>query len=140
MKRIKAVWEEVEGYGDGWRLSSSAEAYKRFSHLAEETKEHFYCVHLNSKNFVHCLDLVSIGSLNAAIVHPREVFKNALLSSACAILFIHNHPSGDPNPSREDIELTGRLQQAGELLGIKVLDHIVIGDGKYVSLSDRGLI
>ena len=73
-------------------------------------------------------------------VHPREIFKSCLLSSAAAIILLHNHPSGDPTPSREDLELTGRLNDSGELLGIRVLDHIIIGSGCYVSLADRGLL
>ena len=105
----------------------------------QETKEHFLCVHLDGKNRLSCVDRVAVGSLNSAIVHPREVFKTALLSSAAALILIHNHPSGDPTPSREDLELTGRLKEAGELLGIKVLDHVIIGD-TYVSLCERGLL
>ncbi|PLX91032.1 MAG: DNA repair protein RadC, partial [Desulfuromonas sp.] len=97
-------------------------------------------LHLDSKNRIVCLDQVSTGSLNASIVHPREVFKSAMLSSAAAILFLHNHPSGDPTPSKEDLELTKRLKEAGELLGVRVLDHIVIGSGCYQSLADKGII
>ena len=104
-----------------------------------ETKEHFIALHLDSKNRLLCLEIVSVGSLNASIVHPREVYKSALLSSAAAIVFVHNHPSGDPTPSREDIELTSRLKEASELLGIRLLDHVVIGTGRHYSFADTGL-
>ena len=122
------------------RVTTSGEVFSLFSFLANETKEHFIALHLDSKNCILCIDQVSSGSLNASIVHPREVFKGVLLSSAAAVILIHCHPSGDPTPSREDLELTGRLREAGELLGIRVLDHVIIGSGCYVSLADRGLM
>jgi DNA repair protein RadC len=84
--------------------------------------------------------LVSIGSLNQSIVHPRDTFKTALLSNAAAILCIHQHPTGDPTPSSEDIAITRRLKEAGEIMGIKLLDHIIIGDGEYLSFVERGLL
>ncbi len=110
-----------------------------FAHLKKETREIFATVHLDSKNRVLCIETVSIGSLSAAIVHPREVFKGTLLSSAAAMVLVHNHPSGDPTPSREDLELTKRLKDAGELLGIRVLDHVIIGEN-YLSFADRDLM
>jgi len=146
-KIIKAVWDtlvvkdQITDYiKPNTRISSSAETYNLFRFIAYETKEHFLCLHLDSKNKITCVDLVSTGSLNASIVHPREVFKSALLSSAAAMIFLHNHPSGDPTPSREDIEITTRLREAGELLGIRILDHIIICEESYVSFADRGLI
>ncbi|MDT8444359.1 MAG: JAB domain-containing protein [Desulfuromonadales bacterium] len=81
-----------------------------------------------------------MGSLNASIVHPREVYKAALLSSAAAVIFIHNHPSGDTAPSREDIEITKRLKDAGELLGIRVLDHLIVGEAGYYSFANDGIL
>ena len=121
-------------------LSSSREVVKLFGFLSQETKEHFWAVHLDSKNKMLCLDQVSTGSLNASIVHPREVFKSVLLSSAAALLLVHNHPSGDPTPSNEDREITVRLKDASELLGIRLLDHVVIGDGRHYSFADSGLL
>ena len=121
-------------------MANEEEVFDLFRFLANETKEHFLSLHLDSKNRILCIDQVSSGSLNASIVHPREVFKTCLLSSAAAVLFLHNHPSGDPEPSREDLELTTRLKEGGELLGIRVLDHIVIGSGRYISLADQGLV
>ena len=96
-------------------------------------------MHLDGKNRICCVDEVSVGSLNQSIVHPREVFKTALLSSAAAIIILHNHPSGDPSPSREDIEITRRLKDAGDIIGVRLLDHIVIGD-TYCSFVERGLL
>ena len=86
------------------------------------------------------IETVSVGSLNSSIVHPREVFKNPLKRSAAALVLVHNHPSGDPAPSREDLDVTKRLVEAGKILGIEVLDHIIIGDQRYISLKEEGLI
>lgn len=147
IKVIRPVWETLEidvrvadQIGPNSRITTSSEVFSLFSFLGDETKEAFIALHLDSKNRLLCLDHVSIGSLNASVVHPREVFKSCLLSSAAAVILLHNHPSGDPTPSREDLELTGRLREAGELLGIRVLDHVIIGSGCYVSLADRGLL
>ena len=100
----------------------------------------FITLHLDGKNRVICCDLVSIGSLNQSIVHPREVFKTACLSNAAAVILIHQHPTGDPSPSSEDIAITRRLKEAGEIMGIKILDHIIVGDGEYLSFVERGLL
>jgi len=110
-----------------------------FSFLNQETKEYFLTLHLDGKNRIVCMEEVSVGSLNQSIVHPREVFKTALLSSAAAIVLIHNHPSGDPTPSREDREITRRLKEGGDLLGIRVLDHIIVGES-YLSFVEQGLL
>jgi DNA repair protein RadC len=146
-KQIRAVFEtltvreEITHYLKPLaKVTSSREVFDRFHFLKNESKEHFITLHLDGKNKIICIDVVSTGSLNASIVHPREVFKSCLLSSAAAVVMLHNHPSGDPTPSREDLQLTGRLKEAGELLGIKILDHIIIGDECYVSLADRGLL
>jgi DNA repair protein RadC len=103
-------------------------------------KEMFRALLLDTKNHVLKIVDVSVGSLNSSIVHPREVFSEAIKCGCNSIIFVHNHPSGDPTPSTEDIQTTQRLDSAGNILGIKVLDHIVIGDGKYVSFKDKGLI
>jgi DNA repair protein RadC len=101
-------------------------------------KEHFVCLFLNTKNRVIAQETLSMGSLNASIVHPREVFLAAIKRSSASIICVHNHPSGDPTPSPEDIELTARLVEAGEIIGIDVLDHIVLGDPGFVSLKEKG--
>jgi DNA repair protein RadC len=105
-------------------------------------REHFVVALLDTKNKLIGINTVSIGSLNASVVHPREVFKPAILANANAILCAHNHPSGAPAPSQEDRLLTRKLVLAGEALGIKVLDHIVLGDGSetYYSFADEGLL
>lgn len=104
------------------------------------TQEHFYCLYLNMKNQVISKKCLFIGSLSSSIVHPREVFKEALRCSAASIICLHNHPSGDPTPSREDLEVTERLMEACQLMDIELLDHIIIGDHRYYSMKDKGLI
>lgn len=103
-------------------------------------KEQFVCLFLNTKNQVSGQEVLSIGSLNASIVHPREVFRAAIRSGCASVLCAHNHPSGDPTPSPEDISITKRLVEVGDLVGIPVIDHLVIGDRSFVSLKQRGLI
>lgn len=147
LKQIKAIYEslavseEVTNYlKTGTRFTSPAQIHGAFSFLMQETKEVFITLHLDGKNRIICCDLVSIGSLNQSIVHPREVFKTACLSNAAAIICIHQHPSGDPTPSSEDIAITRRLKEAGDIMGIKILDHIIVGDGEYLSFVERGLL
>lgn len=103
-------------------------------------KEHFVCLFLNTKNHIISQETLSMGSLNASIVHPREVFRAAIKCSSASVIFAHNHPSGDPTPSPEDLALTKRLVDAGKIIGIEVLDHLVIGDMKFVSLKEQGLM
>jgi DNA repair protein RadC len=104
------------------------------------SQEHFVCLYLNTKNQVIHKQTVFIGSLNASIVHPREVFKEGLKRSAASIIALHNHPSGDPAPSREDIEVTKRLVECGKIIGIELLDHLIIGENKFVSLKEKGYL
>ncbi len=108
--------------------------------LKDAKKEIFRCALLDTKNKIIREEIVSMGSLTASIVHPRDTFKAAIRESAAAVIFIHNHPSGDSKPSQEDILLTRRLVQAGEVIGIQVLDHIIIGDSSHFSFRDNGLI
>ncbi|WP_303049494.1 DNA repair protein RadC [Bacillus sp. Marseille-Q1617] len=103
-------------------------------------QEHFVCLYLNTKNQVLHKQTIFIGSLNASIVHPREVFKEAFRRSAASIICIHNHPSGDPTPSREDIEVTKRLVECGRIIGIDILDHLIIGEKKFISLKEKGYL
>ena len=102
-------------------------------------REHFRAILLNTKNHVLRVETIGIGTLNSTAVHPREVFKLAVKYSAAAIILVHNHPSGDPTLSRDDLEVTKRLVEVGKVLGIDILDHIIIGDGKFVSLKEKGL-
>jgi len=103
-------------------------------------QEHFRVLYLDRKGGLIFIEDVSKGGLHSAIVHPREVFKTAIKRSAASVILVHNHPSGDPNPSTEDIQITRRLIEAGNLIGIEVLDHIIIGEHKYCSLKSLGLI
>ncbi len=111
----------------------------RFRFLSEH-REHFALVLLNTKNHLLRIELISIGSLDSTVVHPREVFQKAIRASSSAIILVHNHPSGHPKPSHDDIQLTERLADAGELLGIKVLDHVIIGGEQFFSFSREKLL
>ena len=107
--------------------------------LSDKLQEHFYCVYLDTKNHIIKDKLLFIGTINQSLVHPREVFKEAYLLSATSIICIHNHPSGNINPSNNDIIITKQLKEVGKLLGINVLDHIIIGKDTYYSFNDNGL-
>jgi DNA repair protein RadC len=146
-KTIKAIYEtltvkeEITNYlKTGTRYTAPSQVYETFSFLMKETKEMFITLHLDGKNRIICMDLVSIGTLNQSLVHPREIFKTACLSNAAALILIHQHPTGDPSPSSEDLAITRRLKEAGEIMGIKILDHIIVGDGEYLSFVERGLL
>lgn len=108
--------------------------------LKGKKKEHFLVLSLDTRNHPIDTQTVSIGSLDSSIVHPREVFKEAISSCAASVIFIHNHPSGDPEPSEDDIKLTKRLVEAGEILGIEVLDHIIVCDSEYLSMKAKNLL
>ena len=107
--------------------------------LSDKLQEHFYCVYLDTKNYIIKDKLLFIGTINQSLVHPREVFKEAYLLSATSIICIHNHPSGNVNPSNNDIIITKQLKEVGKLLGINVLDHLIIGKDTYYSFNDNGL-
>lgn len=108
--------------------------------MRHKLREHFRVLLLDTKNKVLGIEDISVGSLNSSLIHPREVFRPAIRKACASVILIHNHPSGDPTPSREDVEVTKRLVEAGRLMGIEVLDHLVIGDGRFVSFRERGLI
>ncbi len=124
------------------RIRSSASAHTVLQdYLADTDREHFVILMLGQKNQVIGINTVSIGSLTASVVHPREVYKPLILSNAAAVILGHNHPSGDPQPSKEDRAITTRLKEAGTLLGVNVLDHIIVGgDGRYFSFADENLL
>jgi DNA repair protein RadC len=125
----------------GSRLSNSEDVAKLVGpELRRADREHFLSVLLNTKNVPIGVDEVSIGTLDHSIVCPRELFKSAILGSAAAIILVHNHPSGDPEPSAEDLELTKRMRRAGKLIGIRVLDHVIITGNEHLSFLDRGLM
>ncbi|MFS0787375.1 DNA repair protein RadC [Shouchella sp. 1P09AA] len=131
-----------EGKGEKRVIASPDDAVQLVvNDLVGIHQEHFVVLYLNTKNYVIKQKTVFIGSLNASIVHPREVFKEALRTSSAAVICLHNHPSGDPSPSPEDISVTKRLYEAGKILGITLLDHIIIGDeANFISLKERGFI
>lgn len=108
--------------------------------LRYKKQEHFMIVILDTKNQVTAIETITIGTLNASLVHPREVFCRAIRKSANGVILVHNHPSGDPQPSREDQLLTERLCESGKIIGISILDHVVLGDGRYYSFKENGLL
>lgn len=143
---VQALFQIARRFADsrlqpGQAYRSSRDAFAHFhARLCDYRKEVFLALLLDSKNRLIREVQISEGSLNSSIVHPREVFAPVLRESASAVLFIHNHPSGDPTPSREDVEITERLKHVGEIMGVRVLDHIIIGNGEYTSLADRGML
>ena len=125
----------------GDALRSSEDVFRHFGErLVKEKREIFYVVLLNNKNRKIREVKISEGSLTASLVHPREVYNPVIRESAAAVIFVHNHPSGDPTPSPEDLEITRRLKEVGEVMGIRVLDHVVVGHDRYFSFSDRGIL
>ena len=120
------------------KLSRSEDVYREFRKLRECDKEKFYSLFLDVKNNVIGVELVSQGCLDTSCVHPREVYKSALLASASSVIFVHNHPSGDPEPSFGDNNITEQLKHAGDIFSIKVLDHIIIGQDSFYSYADKG--
>ncbi len=137
--RLQVVKEEHSPLYGAPKIHASSDAYRFVrSHFDGRPHEEFVAIFLNAKNTPVGYHVVSVGSLTLSIVHPREVFKAAVCMNAAGLIFAHNHPSGDPTPSAEDHLLTTRLVSAGELLGIRVLDHVVIGEDRYVSFADEG--
>ncbi|MDD3223208.1 MAG: JAB domain-containing protein [Clostridium sp.] len=116
----------------------AVELGRRF--LEDSDREQLLVCCLDTKNHPIAINVVSVGSLNSSIVHPREVFKPAILSNADSIIIFHNHPSGDPVPSKEDINVTKRLKESGKIIGIEAIDHIIIGDNSFCSLKEKGMI
>ncbi len=108
--------------------------------ITDPNKEFFIALYLNTKNGILKQEVISIGSLNANIVHPREIFKTACMISASSVIVAHNHPSGDPSPSREDIELTKKLVESGKMIGIEILDHVIIGYDKNYGFRESGVL
>ncbi len=144
--QIKAAFElanRLEGYSEAGEKSlvKTPEDIVGLvrGRLRGKKKEHFLALLLDTRNQLIKVSEISVGSLDSSIVHPREVFKEAISASAASVIFVHNHPSGDPEASEDDIKLTKRLAEAGEIMGIDVLDHVIIGDEKYLSLKREGL-
>lgn len=144
--QIKAAFElgkRLMGESSDGRpvFSSSSALYSYFApRFKNLKKEYFFCVLLDVKNRLIREHRISEGTLTNSPIHPREAFTAAIKESAASVIFIHNHPSGDPEPSKDDIAVTERLKAAGDITGINVLDHLIIGDGRYVSLKEKGVL
>ena len=141
--KLELVKEESHKYEVETRISCPKDIYEVLTKVCRiqcNAEEVFILITLNTKNIVTGYFEVHRGTINTSLVHPREVFKRALLNNASNIMVAHNHPSGDPNPSKEDIQITERLKEAGNLLGINLLDHIIVGDDKYISLKEKGVL
>lgn len=127
--------------GDDYKITQPKEAA---DYVMEDMKslnvEHLKVIMLNTKNIVMAVSDVSVGSLNSSIVHPREVFCQAIKKRSASIIICHNHPSGDPTPSNEDLNITKRLKECGKIIGIELLDHLIIGNGVYISLKEKGIL
>jgi DNA repair protein RadC len=142
-ERVVLVREKIGRYELPREIGNPEVAYKAITtitNVQEEAQEVFGILILNTKNKIVAVHEISRGTLNGSLVHPREVFKPAVLHNAAAIICFHNHPSGNPGPSREDIEITNRLVEAGKIMAIEVLDHIIVGDDGYASLKVRGVM
>ena len=140
--QIKALFEFNKRHNlsklNNSSIKCAKDVFEYASHrLQSNDKEHFMIIHLDSKNKIIKDEVISIGTLNASIIHPREVFKSAIRESANSIILVHNHPSGDPTPSKEDEKITKTLNEAGNLLDIEVLDHVIIGKNVYYSFKER---
>ena len=131
---------EIKISGQKYNSSEEVARSEFAGSLLKSDREKFICMHLNIKNQIISFEIVSTGSLTSSIVHPREVYKGAILSNSASVIFMHNHPSGDPEPSIDDIEITKRLEKAGEILGINVLDHIIVASGGFYSFRQNNLI
>jgi DNA repair protein RadC len=144
--QIKAAFElanRLEGYSEAGdkpvvKTPDEVVAVVR-GRLKGKKKEYFLALLLDTRNRLIKVAEISVGSLDSSLVHPREVFKEAISASAASVIFVHNHPSGDPEASEDDIKLTKRLAEVGEIVGIDVLDHIIVGDKDYLSLKGKGL-
>jgi DNA repair protein RadC len=139
--RVSFVCEPGMVPGQPVRSSEDLASYARSIYATlDADKEHFTIIAANNKNRVNGFKVVSTGSLTASLVHPREVWRAALHLCAAAVLFVHNHPSGDPAPSPEDIDITKRLKETADILGIRVLDHVILGHDRYFSFTDKGML
>jgi len=137
MTTLKVICEKTSKRENVY-IKSDEDVSSLMSFLKEEDRENFYVLHLNAKNIILGKELISIGSLTNSIIHPREVFKGAILNNSASIICVHNHPSGDPSPSEEDIAITHRLLAAADIIGIEILDHVIIGNGRCFGLISEG--
>ena len=139
---LRIIKENAGRYDVNKKIQSPEDVFniaQKVIKASEYAEENLWLITLDTKNNITGIFTVSTGSLNASIVHPREIFKRAVLQNAVSIIICHNHPSGDVTPSQEDINTTKRIYEAGKILGIELLDHVIIGDNKYTSLKERGV-
>ncbi len=138
-RKVKQVWKNV--VSEPVENPRDVSAYLDTLDIRMADREMFVVLHLDVRNRVVAHEITSIGSQTASLVHPREVFKSAILKGACSLILSHNHPSGDPSPSKDDIDLTNRLVEAGRLMGIDVLDHIIVAPpDRNLSMKETGMI
>jgi DNA repair protein RadC len=134
-KRILKIGEETLP-----KIESVKDVVAQFSYLREKQREHLTALYLNARNEVVFKKHLFVGTLDSNICHPREIFKYAIENNAASVILVHNHPSGDPTPSKADLEITKRIQEAGKIMGIDLLDHIIISKNKIFSFKEKGLI
>ena len=133
--------QDMEGGSDAYQITDPGSVVKAIrASIKDKAKEHFKLILLNTRNKIIRIGTISVGTLNASLVHPREVFKEALVHNAFSVILAHNHPSGDCEPSEEDIRITKRLRDAGKIMGVEVLDHIIVTTGGYFSFKEKGLM
>ena len=128
-----------QGMGIEPSITSPVDVLNELRHIKDAKREYFVAVYLNARNQTLKTEVISVGSLNASLVHPREVFAPAVGISAASVILGHNHPSGDVTPSREDIDLTRRMVQAGEIMGIEVVDHLIVGSERFISMKEANV-
>jgi DNA repair protein RadC len=138
--RVQCVMTVSERTEPTEKMSSSIALYSQFRHMGYFDREHLVIACLNAKLQINAVHTVSIGTLTASVIHPREVFKIACISNAAGIILIHNHPSGDPTPSHEDDRITERIENAGVIMGIPLIDHLVVTIDQYYSYADSGVL
>lgn len=136
---MKELVKRSETHTKRVQIKNPKDIYEHFKYLASKEQEECYVIHLNTKQHIIKEELIFRGTVNATSMHAREVFKSAIRENALSIILIHNHPSGDPSPSVEDLQVTKELREAGTFLGIQVLDHVIIGKGKYFSFEEQNL-
>ena len=135
-KRINKKYNKI----DKIKITTAENIYEFYKDLSLKKQEHFYCIYLDTKNQIIKDKLLYIGTINESLVHPREIFKEAYLLSSSSIICLHNHPSGNTDPSKNDVLMTNQIKTVGEILGINVLDHIIIGKNNYYSFAEHGNI
>jgi DNA repair protein RadC len=134
------VRDATQSAGEKTAITRPSDVLPWLDDIRRSDREHFVCFHLNARNVVLSMETVSIGTLNASLVHPRETLKAAILNNAASIIIAHNHPSGDVAPSSDDIKLTAQMMKACDIVGIGILDHIIVGPERHLSMKEAGFM